>query len=98
MSKGRWAVTLGIVAATVLVTGSLLVGQPAPAGGAPGPQRLVIKVCNWDGVVPEAALDGFTMPGGKWVDFQKDGWQVESYLVAPNEGGGKNGFYAVLKK
>jgi hypothetical protein len=73
------------------------VAQQPPAA-TPGPQHLVIKICNWDGVVPKAALDGFKMPAGKWADFQKDGWQVESYLVAPNDDGGKNGFYAVLKK
>lgn len=98
MSRRRLAVTLSVIAATVLVAGSLLAGQQGPAAGSSGAQRLVIKICNWEGVVPQAALDGFKAPGGKWVDFQKNGWEVEAYLVAPNEGGGKNGFYAVLKK
>ena len=61
-------------------------------------QRLVIKICNWDGVVPQPALDGFTLPAGKWVDYQKNGWRVESYVVAPNAEGSKNGFYAILTR
>jgi hypothetical protein len=69
-------------------------GQPGPANT----QRLVIKVCNWDGVVPEKALDGFALPKGKWVDYQKQGWRVESYIVAPTAPGSANGFYAVLAK
>jgi hypothetical protein len=77
------------------------VGMTATAAGDdPGdaPQRMIIKVCNWDGIVPEPALDGFKMPKGKWVDFQNNGWTVESYIVAPNAPGSQNGLYAVLSK
>jgi hypothetical protein len=42
------------------------------------------------------ALDGFKMPAGKWADYQKQGWQVESYLVAPNPEGNAHGLYVVL--
>lgn len=97
MSRNKWTITLGVIVLTIAASASLLLAQQPPAA-APAPQHLVIKICNWDGVVPKPALDGFKMPAGKWADLQKDGWQVESYLVAPNDDGGKNGFYAVLKK
>jgi hypothetical protein len=54
-------------------------------------ERMIAKVCHWDGMVPERALDGFEMPAGKWADDAKQGWQAEFYLVAPNVQGNTHG-------
>lgn len=98
-AKGaKWALAAS-VACVALVLGSMAVRseQVKPAAGT-GTQHLVIKICDWDGVVPKAALDGFTMPAGKWADFQRDGWRIESYLVAPNDDAKAHGLYAVLAR
>ncbi|MBN1490002.1 MAG: hypothetical protein JXA69_08800 [Phycisphaerae bacterium] len=98
MSK-RGLLCAGCVLALLLASSHLLLGAAGSEDAAPIHQRLVIKICNWDGVVPEKALDGFTMPKGTWADYQRQGWTVESYIVAPNGGNAKsNGFYAVLRK
>jgi hypothetical protein len=90
------ALVVVAVCAALAITLPLALGagddEPAP------PQRLVIKVCNWTDVVPAPALDGFEMPAGKWRDYQVKGWHVESYIVAPNESGKGQGFYAILKR
>ena len=98
MRKRSWIVVTAFIALSAAVSGILWAGEPAQPAKEAGVQHLVVKICNWDGVVPKAALDGFKMPAGKWADFQKDGWQVESYLVGPSDDAGKQGFYAVLKK
>lgn len=97
MSKSMLASVVCLLTALVVLSPFLL-GADRDNTARPDAQRLVIKICNWDGVVPQPALDGFTMPAGKWVDYQKNGWRVESYVVAPNAGGTKNGLYAVLAK
>jgi hypothetical protein len=95
----RLTILAGGAAVALLVTTAMLTaetrsdGQRAVAG-----ERLVIKICNWDGVVPDGALDGYKLPGGKWADFQKQGWKVEQYLVAPVSPKGAEGLYAVLRK
>ncbi|MCP4591578.1 MAG: hypothetical protein GY842_12630 [bacterium] len=96
----RKRLLIGMVCALVglCATAELLQGAGGGKQQRQSSERLVIKICNWDGVVPSQALDGFGMPAGKWVDFQKSGWEVESYAVAPNAQGDKNGFYAILKK
>ncbi len=94
----RVLVCVFCVLVAVLVTSQFLEGGDRDPITQPDAQRLVIKICNWDGVVPQQALDGFTLPKGKWVDYQKGGWQVESYVVAPNAQGTKHGFYAVLTR
>ena len=102
----KWMMVALAVAVVLLVVGLRFLqaaDRPAaPVGGPPGMaswwerERMIVKVCNWDGVVPEKALDGFKMPAGKWADYQKQGWQVESYLVAPNPEGNTHGLYVVL--
>ena len=94
----RMLASVACLLAVLLVVWPVLLGADRGDPGRPDAQRLVIKICNWDGVVPQPALDGFTMPAGKWVEYQKNGWRVESYVVAPNAGGTKNGFYAILTK
>jgi hypothetical protein len=98
MNHRTWIQTAVILIALVAVS-SLLFGAGNADKRSPEPQRLVIKICNWDGVVPQKALDGFIMPKGKWADYQKRGWKVESYVVAPNASKQvANGLYAVLRK
>jgi len=87
------AVVVLLLTAAMLTAETRSGGQPAAAG-----DRLVIKICHWDGVVPDKALDGFTLPAGKWADFQKQGWKVEQYLVAPVSPKGAEGLYAVLRR
>ena len=94
----RMLASVACLLAVLLVVSPFLLGADRSDAPRPDAQRLVIKICNWDGVVPQPALDGFTMPAGKWVDYQKNGWRVESYVVAPNAEGGKNGFYAILTR
>lgn len=99
MVASAGAVALFILGLQFLQAADRPRGMPgAPMGMAPvGPQeRTIIKVCNWDGVVPDKALDGFKMPAGKWAEYQEQGWHVESYLVAPNADGKSQGLYAVL--
>lgn len=97
MHTNRLAIAFGILVLALAAGTALLMAQQPPIAGPP-PQHLVIKICNWDGVVPQAALDGFRMPAGKWVELQKDGWHFASYLIAPSDDSGKQGFYAVLKR
>lgn len=91
-----------MILSVVCVGAALAIVSPLPLGAgrdnAPPSvgERMVIKVCNWDGIVPASALDGFRMPRGKWHDLQERGWRVESYLVAPNVKGTRQGLYAVL--
>ncbi len=91
---------LALACAVLLGAGHLLqrAGADQTDRTSAPPDRVIIKLCNWDGVVPEKALDGFTMPGGKWADYQRAGWKVESYVVAPNAEGRQNGLYAVMVK
>jgi hypothetical protein len=93
----RNAILAMVAILAVLVTSALLTAESRTVGSA-ARERIVIKICNWDGVVPDKALDGFQMPAGKWADFQQKGWRVEQYLVAPNSPQGNQGFYAVLCK
>ena len=87
------AVVALLLTAAMLTAETRSGGQPAVGG-----ERLVIKICTWDGVVPDGAIDGFKLPAGKWVDFQRQGWQVEQYLVAPVSSKGAEGLYAVLRR
>jgi hypothetical protein len=96
--KRRIILSAALVCVALVLATPLLIGAGPNAKPPAVPERLVIKICNWDGVVAKPALDGFKMPAGKWADFQKQGWQVESYIVAPNASGQKNGLYAVLKR
>ena len=82
-----------VLMATMLMAESRTGGPPVAAG-----ERLVIKICSWDGVIPDGAIDGYKLPAGKWADFQKQGWTVEQYLVAPVSPRGAQGLYAVLRK
>ena len=97
MSK-RILISVACVLMALVVASPFLLGADRDNTARPDAQHLVIKICNWDGVVPQPALDGFTLPAGKWVDYQKNGWRVESYVVAPNAQGTTNGLYAVLTK
>ena len=93
MVLGLAAVVALLLTAAMLTAETRSGGQPAAAG-----ERLVIKICHWDGVVPDGAIDGFKLPAGKWADFQKQGWKVEQCLVAPVSPKGAAGLYAVLRK
>ena len=97
MRSRTWAVAVCALVA-ILLTSVAMTASAAGDNTSKAPQRVIIKVCNWDGVVPAPALDGFEMPKGKWVDYQNDGWTVESYIVAPNQQGSANGLYAVLTR
>lgn len=85
-------------ALVVAVTTSLLWAQSADRGNPKSfPQRTVVKVCEWDNVVPEKATsDGFMTPGGLWAQYVMNGWKVEGYVVGPNADGKGNGLYAVV--
>ncbi len=95
----RLTILAGGAAVALLLTAAMLAAETSlgtpPAAAC---ERLVIKICHWDGVVPDGALDGYKLPGGKWAEFQKQGWKVEQYLVAPVSPKGAQGLYAVLRK
>ncbi len=97
--KTRGMILVAGAVVALLVTAAMLTAETRSGGqSAAVGERLVIKICNWDGVVPDGALDGYKLPAGKWADFQKQGWQVEQYLVAPVSPKGAQGLYAVLRK
>jgi hypothetical protein len=93
----RVLLAIASVLAAVLVMSQFLASADPPEGAQPKAERMVIKLCNWDGVVPAKATDGFTLPASL-AGYEKDGWHVEGYVVAPNAGGQNNGFFAVLRK
>jgi hypothetical protein len=92
----RMLIIVACACVALAVVTPLLLGAGRGDLSASNAERMVIKICNWNNVVPGPALDGFQMPRGKWYDFQRQGWRVESYVVAPNAEGAKHGFYAVL--
>ena len=94
--RSRMILSVVCVCAALAVVSPLLLGAGRDNAPPPVGERMVIKVCNWDRIVPASALDGFRMPHGKWHDFQEQGWRVESYLVAPNIEATQQGLYAVL--
>lgn len=93
----RLSVSIACLLAAVLVTSQFLQGADPPEGAQSKTERMVIKLCNWDGVVPAKAADGFMLPASL-IGYEKDGWQVEGYVVGPNASGQNNGFFVVLKK
>jgi hypothetical protein len=95
--RRRVLLSIACLLAVLLVTSQFLQGADPPQGAQPKTERMVIKLCNWDGVVPAKAVDGFILPASL-ADYEKDGWQVEGYVVAPNAGAKSNGFFAVLRK
>jgi hypothetical protein len=97
--RTRHAILAGGAAVALLLTAAMLAAETRSEGrAAVAGERLVIKICHWDGVIPDGALDGYKLPAGKWAEFQKQGWKVEQYLVAPVKPQGAQGLYAVLRK
>jgi hypothetical protein len=98
MSK-RLAVSLICVLIAVIVSSPLLWAQ-LERGGKPDsfPQRVVVKVSAWEGVVTAKAKDGFNVPGGMWTHYMKGGWALEDYVVGPAEDGKTHALYAILRR
>jgi hypothetical protein len=81
----------------LLAASQFLPGADPPEGAQPKTERMVIKLCNWDGVVPAKATDGFMLPASL-AGYEKDGWRADGCIVAPNARGQDNRFFAVLRK
>ena len=98
MSK-RLVVSLTCVLIAAIV-GSPLLWAQIGQGGKPDsfPQRVVVKVCVWEGEVTAKAKDGFMTPGGMWVRYLKGGWALEDYVVGPAEDGKNHALYAILRR
>lgn len=87
----RNAILAMVATLAVLVTSALLTAETRALGPA-ARERVVIKICNWDGLVPDKALDSFQMPAGKWADFQKKRLEGGTIPIRAELAPGRSGF------